>query len=951
MRKLLTLVLLLAAGGRLAAQDSLNIRSLSHRTFAGDGCGVLVMDTLVYLAADTMGVRIFNCANPLSPVQLPGLNTPGRANDIRAANGKFYVADGPAGLRILDSNIPPNELGFYDTPGNANAVVVRGNYAYVADMGGGLRIIDVSNPANPTEVGNYAMANTYSVTLDGDLAYCANGGSGWDNLTILNVSNPANITLVSQTQMPDYTFKVALNNQRAFIACNYAGLRAYDVTDPQNPLLLGTHVTQGFVDWVVVQGNYAFIAEGGNGIKILNVSDPANMTEVGRYKPLSGTAYMVDIDAHYIYLAHGADGFYILKHYIPPHLLQPDFNAQINTNPSFQWTEVPQSFGYHLQIGQGDFGHIVVDTITPGPQCVLAGQLGDGSYVWRVRSSDGLGGWTPWSSVWAFIVDTTSPSISVIHRKLTMDADYEFFAEIDQGGMGNIARVVLYWDKAGGSMSAKQFDLIRQGSTDTFRVTVPGSDIPRQGVRFRLEAADSAGNIGWWPNMSGDYFIRSVHFSSPLQINVDHDTWQMISIPTDARGRNIFNMLTDEFGAYDKTKWRLFLWHQGGYQEIDSPTFNLAQINRLGTAYWLRKREGPNVIVFEGPDSSYGNFVPSAAEAIVLQPGWNDIGSPFLFPIEWSNVTPMQSNVFGPYFYSPSQQRWLYPPEVTAPSSNLPLLPYNGYAYRNDNAVPVNLIITPLAQPKGQAVSQDKGGDVWQAKLILSNGRGTDHNYFGFASDALAGRDAHDYPEPPSELTGASGYFLVDGQPCCSDLRPFAGQAQTWDFVVRCQEAQNSLILELPASTGLGLRCYLLDQRRDLAFDLSSDPEYQFTAEPGEEVRSFKVVLCRQGDEGWLSEKLRLPAVNLIKRIAPNPFRDRVEIEYQISRQAPVALGIYNINGQRVRTLLFREQLPGHYRAVWEGRDDSGRPLGNGVYILRMAVGNEVIAKSLTLVK
>ena len=40
-------------------------------------------------------------------------------------------------------------VGGYDTSGYALGVAVAGNYAYVADGDAGLQVIDVSNPANP----------------------------------------------------------------------------------------------------------------------------------------------------------------------------------------------------------------------------------------------------------------------------------------------------------------------------------------------------------------------------------------------------------------------------------------------------------------------------------------------------------------------------------------------------------------------------------------------------------------------------------------------------------------------------------------------------------------------------------------------------------------------------------------------------------------------------------
>jgi hypothetical protein len=49
-------------------------------------------------------------------------------------------------------------VGGYDTSGGALGVAVSGNYAYVADGAAGLQVIDVSNPASPQWLGGYDTA-------------------------------------------------------------------------------------------------------------------------------------------------------------------------------------------------------------------------------------------------------------------------------------------------------------------------------------------------------------------------------------------------------------------------------------------------------------------------------------------------------------------------------------------------------------------------------------------------------------------------------------------------------------------------------------------------------------------------------------------------------------------------------------------------------------------------
>jgi hypothetical protein len=64
-------------------------------------------------------------------------------------NGYLFAAIEAHGLAILAVSNPanPRPAGGYDTSGDAYGVAVLGNYAYVADGGAGLQVIDVSNTA------------------------------------------------------------------------------------------------------------------------------------------------------------------------------------------------------------------------------------------------------------------------------------------------------------------------------------------------------------------------------------------------------------------------------------------------------------------------------------------------------------------------------------------------------------------------------------------------------------------------------------------------------------------------------------------------------------------------------------------------------------------------------------------------------------------------------------
>lgn len=68
----------------------------------------------------------------------------------------------------------------------------------------------------------------------------------------------------------------------------------------------------------------------------------------------------------------------------------------------------------------------------------------------------------------------------------------------------------------------------------------------------------------------------------------------------------------------------------------------------------------------------------------------------------------------------------------------------------------------------------------------------------------------------------------------------------------------------------------------------------------------------------------------------PNPFNPETTISYSVKEPGRVRLEIYNIKGQLVRTLVDEEHLTGNYKLSFDGKDNRGRSVASGVYLLRM---------------
>jgi len=85
----------------------------------------------------------------------------------------------------------------------------------------------------------------------------------------------------------------------------------------------------------------------------------------------------------------------------------------------------------------------------------------------------------------------------------------------------------------------------------------------------------------------------------------------------------------------------------------------------------------------------------------------------------------------------------------------------------------------------------------------------------------------------------------------------------------------------------------------------------------------------------------KLPTRFKLSQNYPNPFNSRTIINYSLPVKGDVLLQIYNILGEKVRTLVAKDQPPGEYSVLWDGNNDLIESVGSGVYFYQLKVGNE----------
>ena len=146
--------------------------------------GVALDDSLLFVAAGQRGLYI---SRILEPSEIVGwVDTPGEAEKIAIAGNYCFVADGIAGLTVVDfSDIEDPAIVGRDNPqvGNAQRISIQGDYAFVAYGSGGTKIYDISDPTMPVIIQEIDGMYSYCATPDGDILYIADRDWGVVTLT------------------------------------------------------------------------------------------------------------------------------------------------------------------------------------------------------------------------------------------------------------------------------------------------------------------------------------------------------------------------------------------------------------------------------------------------------------------------------------------------------------------------------------------------------------------------------------------------------------------------------------------------------------------------------------------------------------------------------------------------------------------------------------------------
>ena len=130
---------------------------------------------------------------------------------------------------------------------------------------------------------------------------------------------------------------------------------------------------------------------------------------------------------------------------------------------------------------------------------------------------------------------------------------------------------------------------------------------------------------------------------------------------------------------------------------------------------------------------------------------------------------------------------------------------------------------------------------------------------------------------------------------------------------------------------------------------------FDATAAPGREYAYRLAGVESSGERAYFGPfvaTVPAPARLALRTPQPNPFNPSTSIAFELPRGEMVWLRVYNSAGAHVRTLVGGETLAaGRHQRLWDGRDDRGRSVASGIYVVHVQAGGQRASQRAVLVR
>jgi hypothetical protein len=430
--------------------------------------------------------------------------------------------------------------------------------------------------------------------------------------------------------------------------------------------------------------------------------------------------------------------------------------------------------------------------------------------------------------------------------------------------------------------------------------------------------------------------IDRVDYQLPLAAK----RYQMISMPLALNDPGIDAVLADDYGKYQAfpRQWRLYRWQNNDYAEH----FDINASFTPGAAFWLVIREAKTF------DAENAQSVNSAQPfAIMLQPGWNQIANPFAFPVAWDSVQGASGQVQAPVQWN--GEDYMY--------NQTTLEPWEGYFVFNLSSSTVTLSVPP----RESEIETGKAADwpllsenefILQIKARgLKSGWKDEQNFVGMLAGATDEPERLDFLEAPPIGDYIRLSITDEGYTYAGNFRAISENGGFWDLQISTTNGKENVRLTFTERPALPahFQIWMLDKDRQRSLPIAHG-QVELEIPSKGSTKPLRLIagtpeLANQANAGIPLA----PYQFALHQNYPNPFNPETRIEYELAERVEVQLEVYNILGQKVRTLVNAVQMAGQYVVEWDGHDQNEKPVASGVYLYRLKAGELVAVRKLVL--
>jgi len=490
------------------------------------------------------------------------------------------------------------------------------------------------------------------------------------------------------------------------------------------------------------------------------------------------------------------------------------------------------------------------------------------------------------------------------------------------GGTGTLA-VKLYHRK--NSESNYTVETVQsQGSSFIIGMAQEWAD--EFGMQYYFEVTDQAGQVK-----------RSAEPASPHQMPVkikalvlpidrfgkEIQNYQIISIPYQLSANRISDLLEPikGLGAYNKKNWRLVHYEDG----VNVDYLDGLSVSSFlpGKAYWFISR---NPIELNLGSAIAPDFSTSKPFTMSLKKGWNQIGNPFPFDINWTDVLAANGSP-----QTVSNLQIFNSSTLSFEDSDL-LKKFNGgFVYLNaDLTITFPVSLTRKGGRTRQTNAFEAGAGEWHLPISLQQGNSKSGQAgIGMHHAAQEGWDRFDRMSPPA-IFQVTGMVTRSGDLELNQNVVPPATNYTWNFTAKSDEV-DAINLSWPVEVVGQLKgqLTLYDQDHHVLVDMSHTSSYQ--VQPGTSLTIM------------YSEKQVFPTDPVqVGTAYPNPFTQQVSISFIHEVSDPgnttALLVISDLNGKKVYESQLSTDKAGITCLTWNGKNNAGAELNGGWYLYQLYI-------------